>query len=235
MQNVCFGAEPSAEDLAALGSRERWLVYRDLVRHRLRHVVGVALSRTKEVIGAEAFDRGVDEWLSSGGPATRYFRHVPRDFHTHASSTWRGAEPGWLAALSEYEITCWDVRYAPSYPGGVDEFAFDRVPILNPALSVLRLSHPVHLGPTPSEGYDQGDTVVCVYRNREHKPVPWTLNAIAADLVEAWAQGDATVTETVQRVAATHGVEIGPAFVEKLSAMIADFLTRGILLGGRAQ
>jgi hypothetical protein len=41
------------------------------------------------------------------------------------------------------------------------------------------------------------------------------------------------VAETVQRVAADHGVEIGPAFVEKLSTLIADFITKGILLGGR--
>ena len=47
MQRVCFGAEPSEADLELLGSRERWLVYRDLVRNRLNHVIRVALARTK--------------------------------------------------------------------------------------------------------------------------------------------------------------------------------------------
>ena len=65
--------------------------------------------------------------------------------------------------------------------------------------------------------------------------MPWVLNPMAANLVEAWARGDTTVTESVHEVAAAHATEIGPAFVEKLSTMIADFLTRGILLGARAK
>ena len=35
MQRVCFDAEPSEADLELLGSRERWLVYRELVQNRL--------------------------------------------------------------------------------------------------------------------------------------------------------------------------------------------------------
>lgn len=231
MQRVCFDAEPSETDLATLGSKERWLVYRDLVRHRLRHVVGVALSRTKATLGSSAFDAHVDQWLASGGPATRYFRHVPRDFHAGMIQHWRESHPPWLSALAEYEITRWDVRYAPSIRADVEEFAFDRIPVLNPALTVLRLDYPVHHAPTPEDGYLEEETVLCVYRNRDHKPVSWLLNPLAASLVEAWGRGDASVTETVHQVARAHGTEIGPAFVEKLSAMIADFLTRGILLG----
>lgn len=234
MQRVCFGKEPSENDLDRLGSRERWLVYRSLVRNRLRGVVGAALPRTKEALG-ERFSESVDAWFEHGGPATRYFRHVPRDFYTHAAELWQASAPGWLGSLAEYEIARWDVRYAPSNEAPVTEFAFDRVPLLSPALRVLRLAHAVHETPAPTDGYREQETILCVYRNKDHQPIPWTLNPIAASLVEAWIHGNKPVTETVHEVARAHDTEIGEAFVEKLSTMIADFLTRGILLGSRAQ
>ena len=234
MQRVCFDLEPSETDLAALGSKERWLVYRDLVRDRLVDVVGVALARTKRAVGDEAFGHAIDEWLATGGSKTRYFRYVPRELFEFAIPRWRNQEPMWLSDLAQYEITTWDVRYAPPNRVPAGEFAFDRIPVLNPAFEVLRLSYPVHQAPTPPSGYEEEPAVLCVYRDKNHKPIPWKLNPIAASLFEAWARADKPVTETVHEVAAAHNTEIGPAFVEKLSTMIADALERGILLGGRA-
>lgn len=234
MQRVCFDLEPSETDLAALGSRERWLVYRDFVRSRLINVVGVAFARTKRVAGDEAFQSTINEWLATGGPKTRYLRHVPRALFEFAIPRWRDQRPAWLSDLAQYEITTWDVRYGPPNRIPTGEFAFDRIPVLNPALQVLRLSYPVQCAPTPSSGYEEEPSIVCVYRDKDHKSTLWKLNPLAASLVEAWAQADKPVTETVHEVAAAHNTEIGPAFVEKLSAMIADALERGILLGGRA-
>jgi len=234
MQRVCFDLEPSETDLAALGSKERWLVYRDLVRSRLINLVGVAFARTKSVLGDEAFRRTIDDWLSTGGPETRYLRHIPRELFEFAIPRWRDQEPSWLSDLAQYEITNWDVRYAPPNRIPTGEFAFDRIPVLSPAVQVLRLSYPVHCVPIPPSGYEEEPSIVCVYRDKHHKSIPWKLNPIAASLIEAWARADKPVTETVHEVAAAHDTEIGPTFVEKLSAMIADALERGILLGGRA-
>ena len=38
---------------------------------------------------------------------------------------------------------------------------------------------------------------------------------------------DETVAESVQRIAAQHQTEISPAFVDKLSTLIADFIIGG--------
>ncbi len=232
MQRVCFDLEPSEADLTALGSRERWLVYRDLVRSRLIELVSVALTRTKRSTGDEAFQRMIDDWLATGGPKTRYFRHVPRELFEFAIPRWRDQSPRWLSDLARYEITTWDVRHGPPNRIPTSEFAFDRIPVLNPALQVLRLSYPVQRAPTPSSGYEEEHSIVCVYRDKHHKPTAWKLNPLAAGLIEAWARADKPVAETVHEVAAAHDTEIGPVFVEKLSAMIADALERGILLGG---
>jgi hypothetical protein len=50
---------------------------------------------------------------------------------------------------------------------------------------------------------------------------------LAADLLDAWKRADETVAESVQRIAAQHQTEISPAFVDKLSTLIADFIIGG--------
>ncbi len=234
IQRVCFDSEPSEADLELLGSRQRWLVYRDLVRSRLVSVIEAALPRTKAALGDDGWSRIIDEWLSTGGPKTRYFRHVPNELADFAIPIWRsGAEP-WLADLALYEITSWRVRHAPSDPIPSSDFAFDRRPVVGSAVVILRLDHPVHEARTEGGRYERGPVILCVYRNVEHRPVPQILNPLAADLLQAWQESEETVTESVQRVAAAHDVAIGQAFIEKLSTLITSFLEQGILIGGHA-
>jgi hypothetical protein len=232
MQRVCFGSEPSEADLELLGSRERWLVYRDLVRNRLSHVIGVALARTKSAVGRGVFQKTVDEWYATGGPTTRYLRYVPSELAAFAMPIWRRAEAPWVADLAGYEISAWDVRHGPRDPTPSREFTFDRKPVVATAVKVLRLAYPVHIKPTPEQGYEPEPTILCLYRDKAHKAVPRKLNPMAADLLDAWRTTDQTVAESVQTVATAHDAQIGPEFVEKLSTLIADFIQRGILLGG---
>lgn len=232
IKRVCFDSQPSEADLALLGSRERWLVYRDLVRHRLVNIVEVAFARTKNALGDEAFGRVIDEWLSSGGPKTRFFRYVPSELSEFAIPIWSEKGPPWMGDLAMYEITAWDVRHAPPNRTETTEFSFDTVPVLTRASKILRLGYPVHMKPTPTDGYEPEPTFLCIYRNENHRAVPWKLNPMAADLFEAWSRADKPVAQTVQEVAAAHNTEIGPAFVDKLSTLIADALQKGILLGG---
>ncbi len=232
MQRVCFDAEPSAKDLEALGDRARWLVYRDLVRSRLAQVVRAALPRTKEALGEPGFSKEVTDWLSAGGSKTKYFRDVPSEFFSFAVERWTHAEPRWCADLARYEMLHWEVRSAPPHRSTADEFSFERMPVIDSAARVLRLGHPVHETPTPDSGYGAAPTILCVYRARNHDSAVWELNALAADLFENWIAGGSSVTESVHRVAATHGVEIGPVFVDKLAVVIADAIDLGIIVGG---
>jgi hypothetical protein len=227
MQRVCFDAEPSEADLELLGSRERWLVYRELVQNRLVEVINVALARTKSALGDESFGRAVSAWLSKGGPKTRYLRYVPTELAHFAIPIWRDEEAPWIAELARFEIVSWNVRHAPRDPKPELEFAFDRTPVLSAALEVIRLEYPVHKKPTPAAGYEPDPTFLCVYRDADHRASTRTLNALAADLLDAWKRADETVAESVQRIAAQHHTEIGPAFIEKLSAIIAEFIIGG--------
>lgn len=231
IQRVCFDSEPSESDLELLGARERWLVYRDLVRTRLTNVIEAALPRTKAALGHGSFERMIDEWLTAGGPKTRYFRHVPNELAEFAIPIWQDAKPNWLADLAHYEIAAWSVRHAPPNPIPGGDFTFESRPVVGSAVCVLRLSHPVHRSPTPSAGYEPEATALCLYRSESHRAVPQELNPLAADLLEAWQRAEETVAESVHRVAAAHDTPIGPAFIEKLSTLIATFIQQGVLLG----
>lgn len=232
MQRVCFGAEPSEADLELLGSRERWLVYRELVQNRLVQVIEVALARTRTAIGDEAFGRTVSDWLSTGGPRTRYLRYVPSELADFAIPIWRGTEAPWVAELARFEIGSWNVRHAPEDPEPEAEFAFDRRPVLSGAVDLVRFDYPVQKRPRPAAGYEPEPTLLCIYRGADHRAHTRALNPLAADLLDAWKRADETVADSVQRVASAHGTDIGPAFVEKLSALIVDFVERGVIVGG---
>jgi len=234
MQRVCFDSEPSEADLELLGSRERWLVYRSLVRTRLAGVIEAALPRTRAAIGDESLGRIIDEWLSTGGPRTRYFRNVPNELADFALPIWSGTAEPWIADLVRYEITSWSVRHAPPDRVSVAAFSFEARPVVATAVAVLRLDHRVNETPPAENGYERDPVILCIHRNQEHRASPQVLNPLAADLLEAWQRGDETVTESVHRVAATHDTQIGPAFIEKLSNLITTFIEQGILLGGHA-
>jgi len=235
IQRVCFDLEPSERDLERLGSRERWLVYRNLVRTRLVGVIEAALPRTRRAVGNQAFTAAIDAWMSEGGPKTRFFRNVPNDFTEIAIPTWSASQPPWVADLARYEITRWWVRHAPPDPTVHRELSFETRPVVATAVRVLRLDHAVHEAPTPEDGYESEPTLLYLYRDETHRAIPKRLNAVAADLLESWQRGDETVAESVERVASEHRIEIGPRFVEKLSTLITGFLTEGVLLGGTAQ
>ena len=224
IQRVLFDPEPSQADLDLLGSGERWLVYRDLVRSRLVHVLGVALRRTREAVGDQAFRRVIDEWMNAGGSRTRYLRLVPDELAEFAIPVWQATDPSWVRDLARYEIARWEVRHAPPEPDSSEPFAFDRRPLVRRTMKILRLDYPVHQTPTPASGYDPEPTLLCVYRDANHEPATRTLNALAADLLESWQRADETVTESIERIAAAHNTPISPAFVEKLSALIRDTL-----------
>ena len=234
MERVCFDAEPNEADLELLGSRERWLVYRSLVRTRLVGVIEAALPRTKAANGHESLGRIIDEWLSTGGPRTRYFRNVPNELADFAIPMWRDTAEPWIADLARYEITSWSVRHAPPNRVSDAAFSFELRPVVATAVAVLRLDHRVNETPTPENGYERDPVILCIYRNQEHRASRLVLNPLAADLLEAWQRGDETVSESVHRVAANHDTQISPAFIEKLSTLITTFIHQGILLGGQA-
>lgn len=232
-----FGPEPSAAEYAALGDARVWGIYRELIRKRLRGELKYALPRTLAAAGDASFELAFEHFLRSDPPRTRYFHAVVGSFAKSAIPWLRAAEvPAYVADLCAYEAALWTVadlteRQGEPAPG---EFEFERVPVLSSTLRLLHLRHPVHVASAAGEERDlPGDFYLCIYRRRGAATAGhFVLNAVGFALMERFTRGTETVREAIVQLASEREIAVDEAFLDGLCSMLADFLERGIILGG---
>jgi hypothetical protein len=233
---VCFGPEPQPEQLAALGDARVWRIYREAVRKRLRSELHFALKRTRAATGEAAFEAAYAAFLAGAPPRTRFFHAVVAAFAEHAAPRFAAdaSVPAYAADLCAYEAALWTVSDLPDLDAAAPaEFAFDREPVLAPALRLIALRHPVHEAPVEG-AYAAREVWLCVHRRPEEKKArTWTCNAVAFELLQRFTRGGETVAQAVQQVAARRAIAVDQAFVDGLCTVLADFIDRGVILGGR--
>lgn len=226
---VFFSDEPSDADLSALGSPERFRIYRNMVRHRLDKVVHAALPRTLRALGEEPSATLITAFFAEAPPRTRWFREVPEHFGAFALSRFPAGLPPHVPELCQFELARWTVQHLESEPAApVVPLSFELPPATTPALRRLRVQHRVDLrGPTVRAE----PANLAVYRRLDDRPSTWVLNDIAAALLDAFVDGEGTLAQRVQAVTSARDVAINEVFLERLSALLADFVERGVLLG----
>jgi hypothetical protein len=237
---VCFGPEPRPEQLQALGDERIWRFYREAVRKRLRSELHFAFKRTRAVTG-DAFERAYESFLHGAPPRTRFFHAVVGCFAESAAPQFARdpALPAFTADLCAYEAALWTVSDLPDtdvVPAG--EFAFDREPVLAPALRLLALGHAVHEADgahlVRDDAYPAREVYLCVHRRPEEKKArTWTCNAVMFELMQRFARGGETVAQAVEQVAARRAIAVDEAFIDGLCTVLADFIDHGVILGGR--
>lgn len=243
VMRLCFAPSPDEADLALLEGlgqdRERWLLYRHLVRTRLRQLARASAKRTVKAVAPEEWKALVDDWMAASAPRTRTYWRVANELAAFALPRLGESEgvPAWAADMLRYDNAIWNVRFEryPDPPETVD-FTFERPPVPNPALVLLELDYPVNRELAEGETvYPRERTHLAVVRRpSDGMASTWTLNPMAAQLLATWREGTLDMTESVKRVAEARGAAIDQAFVEKLGEMLAGFLERGILLGSLA-
>ncbi len=234
-QAVCLRSEPPQQALAQLGDRRGWLVYREMVRTRLRDEVELGLRRSCRVAGQQAVTQTLDRYLEQVPPRTRLFREVACHFGRTVAPWWKAdaSLPAYLPDLCLYEVAVWEVADLDdrNHPEVV-ELAFDRPPVLSPALRLLALGHVVHTQPAADGGYTAEPCFLAVHRPADDRMVqPWRLNRLSYDLLCLWQAGGVSVTQAVQRVGQAHGLPVDATFVDGLCTVLADFIEKGIILG----
>jgi len=232
---VCFEAQVEAGDLQTLGNEERWLVYRRMVRERLKRVIHNAIPRTLESLKEGEFPEIFGAWLDHSPPQSRFFRDVPGEFARHVRLVWETAPPKaeWLPDLLTLELSRWTRRFVlPRDPPAAGELSFEGVPVFNPTAELLHLDHAVDKEPLQEGGYAARATHICVYRNFEdHQVRVRILNPSASDMLSRWCRGEETLSESVQAASRALGFAIDKRFIESLSTMLASFIEAGLLLG----
>jgi hypothetical protein len=232
MVRVCFDRAPDAKDVDLLGGSSI-LLYRDLVRSRLRELLSVALPKTERAIGAERTTQLFDAFLAEAPPRSRYFREVVPDFLAHVMPRLGEAiYPAHAADVARLEGTQWELGWrAGDIEGDVGELDLERAPVPHPTLRLLAFSHAVEKGEIAPD--KKGTFHACVHRRGDHLVETRPLDPTSARLVAAWLVPGRSAIEGVRAVLAEEKREADPAFVEKMSSLLAALRESGAILGSR--
>jgi hypothetical protein len=251
MKDALLAEGPSHEAWRALGNETaRWQAYRRMVRSRFYQTIDHAFERLIGVVGVERFHRVVDRFLAEDPPRSPYLRDLPGEFlrfvEKHPSAL---AEPEPLPPyaldLMRYEWAELDAAYSHEEVRADDVVALDmqRPAVLSPAHRLLRLEHRVHAIGTDGAGAPAERALVhlLLYRDRHtHEVETLELTPVAATMLATISRLDPRVpplplVDVVRQASSAHGAAVDVAFVEALSALLADLTERGVLLGSLAR
>jgi hypothetical protein len=231
--SLCFDETPSEASLSALGQREAWLTYREMIRERLLRELRLALPRTRTLVGDSAFEATFVQQLEREPPRARYFRQVVSEFVAYASPLWAADAqlPPASRDLARYELAHWEVRDLVALPElPLDEFSFERVAVVSRALRLLALDHAVR----PGEGLEARREFLCIQRAPDSaRTKVWRLTPTTFQLLERLVLEDICVSDVVKQTAQASGARIDAPYLDGLCGTLAQFLEVGIILGSR--
>ncbi len=233
---VCFDETPREEDLSLLyANRERWLMYRRMVRSRLFAMMRSGLPRTAKLLGKERFDAAVARYLAERAPKTRFIREVVHELVEHALPSWEADEslPPHLGDLVRFEDAKWRALSIDAAPQPSREFDFEAVPSMNPTIIAVPLRHRVDKDAVDPIALDEPHLAL-VYRKPESARTRcYVLNDIGARLYRAWSSGELTCAGGARRVLDELGRQPDGRFVDGMAGVLADLIEQKIILGSR--
>lgn len=231
---VILDRAPAERDLGRLGGEGwRWLVYRRLVRNRLYETIEHCFGCLFERIGQERSGALVDRFLAERASRSPYLRDVPGEFLEWLERAGKGDLPAYGLDLARFEWAELSAAYTEDEARSILDFAMELPAALSPAHRLLWLKHPVH---RDGELGEETPVVLCVYRDpRSFEVHTLELSPITGALLREFARAERPVVDVVRDVAREYGAIVDSAFVEALSAVIADLIERGVIVGSLAR
>jgi hypothetical protein len=232
---LCFDRVPSEADLALLhDDRERWLMYRKMVRSRLFKSVRSALPKTAELLGKKGFDRAMAHYLAEHGPRTRFIREVVHELLAHSLESWERdpALPPHLADVARVEEAKWRVSSLPWTDVDAGEFDFEKPPVMNPTVRAVTLRYGVDKNMDAPEKLAEPRLLLVYRKPDDARLFTHALDPIESRLFTAWAEG-ASGAEGARKVLAELGREADPAYVDALATLLGALIERKTILGSR--
>jgi hypothetical protein len=218
----------TAHQQSLAARRDRWLLYRNLVRTALEDPLGDALPVTQALLeAADAWEDAVAAFLASRTLQSPYYREIPAAFVAWlADSRWGQDRWPFLLPLAHFEVLELEVvRHpdGPPPPGLGPEPALDRVAVLDPSVRNLAYGYAVQHATVEAPEPPRACAWLLCYRD---------------------AEGAFRVLELTPHVSALlarsqEGQALGPALAElgvtaeEAFPLLRDFRDRGILLGFR--
>lgn len=237
LRELCLRSAVRDDDLAALGGEpERWLIYRRMVRARLREAVGHGFERLEARVGRETFGAWFGDFLEQSPPRSAYLRETAGEFAAFLEGYARPGDPhpGLTLDLARFEWAELDCAYEARPAPAAQPLSMGLRPALSPALRLVRLESAAHrlVRDEPLAQVAPGPAWVCLYRDPQSFDVRvLELTDVTGRLLVAMAQANRPLVELVRQVATDAGAALDGAWLAALSDVLADFSTRGLLLG----
>lgn len=231
---MCFDRAPADADLDRLhGERERWLIYRSMVRSRLFAMMRSGLPKTAALLGDERFEAAVADYLEAHTPRTRFIREVVHELVTHALPEWeRDPALPHLGDLARWEDTKWRVGAMEEREAPAEELDFERPAVINPVLETLEVTHRVdkdHLAPPT---LDEPHLMLVYRKPGGSRLFTYVLNDVGARLFRAWCAPDRSCADGVRAVLEGLGRDKPtPRFLEGMASVLADLVAQRVVLG----
>lgn len=216
-------------DQAALTRfRDRWLLYRDLVRTALEDPLLDAFPITHALLARDgAWTWAVEAFLASRTVSSPYYRDVAPAFVAWlADSRWGQERWPFLLQLAHYEVLELDVVRHPDEPpppGLLREPAADRVAVLDPAARNVAYGFAVQAATVEAPEPPAACAWLLCHRDREGAFRVLELTAHVSALLARSQEG-----QPLGAASAELGVDPRAAF-----DLLRDFRDRGALLGFR--
>jgi hypothetical protein len=229
---MCLAPKADPKDVDIIGGDlDRWLLYRRMVRKRLRRVTKEGIPRTAAVLG-DSYSPMFSEFLADNGVRSRFIRDAIPEFceflFKRADTIGRRAED-----IARYEHAMWMVRDQEDTDlGPVGEFDFDSPVVVNPAHRVLQVRHPVWDKQrfAAAESFDK-DNAIAVMRKPSLTISSLTLPPWFLPLLADCRRPGTTMTAAVNSLGASGALTVDAAFVDKLCDLVASAIERGLVLG----
>lgn len=232
---------------APAGLEDRRLgIYRELFFNNLRDLLGRSFPVTRKILGEEAWQRLVRDWLIQHRAQTPLFLELPREFLTYLAEE-RAAAPGdppFLAELAHYEwvelALAIDEHELLALDVDREGDLLTEVPVLSPLAWSLAYTWPVHrLSPDYQPATPPAEpTRLLVWRDRSDKVGFMEINLVTARLVELLAAADGGAPRTGRACMLQIAAELGQAESEAIVAagveVLQDLRARDIIVGTTA-
>ncbi|MCB9508133.1 MAG: hypothetical protein H6698_02895 [Myxococcales bacterium] len=228
--SVCLATEVDDAALALLGGdRERWLLYRRMVRGRLARTVRDSLPRSAQALG-ERFEPTVERWLASRALSSRFLRDAPIEWA--ATVVQDETHEAWVRDLAAYEAAVWSARDASgTLRQAVVDIDFERPTAITPTARLVWVSHAAWEKAGPQRPLGARDLVV-VFRAPEATATTTVVvdRRLAVLVAEVVGRG-APIGPTGRSLAARGELQLNAPWVEVLCERLEAWMERGLVLG----
>ncbi|MCP4309645.1 MAG: hypothetical protein GY790_00140 [Bacteroidetes bacterium] len=211
--------------------------YRRLVNNVVRDSLDSAFPITVAALGEETWDLLVQDFFSSGVPATPMIWKMPFEFYSYhaGQETGKRIQKAFLDDLLYFEWMEIEVYNMPNraFPAFTSEGSILEEPLaFNPEYEIIQLEYPVHMHPAERAAELRGEYFVLIFRSPDTGFVQFiNLSVLYTYILTRLAEEGLPINHLKGEVARATGIESGKYMDDAMEQFITDLMDKRLILG----